>query len=269
MDAVKYRFADFVHISGSKYIFQSITRRKLSDICHSHDFYELCLLLKGTALHRINHAELSMTSGDCVILTPRDVHCFVSQSEDLELIALSVHSDEFISIANVFSIDLTSAEDVELFSCTERLEAFQNQSVHCCCGIEDNENKLLLAMLLSIYAASRKSRQSEVPSSLAYAVSMMGEHLKEGLPALIRLTNYSYPHLYRLIKQHYGMTPHDLILRRKLDAAYSRLIHSDISVEQIAESVGFCSTSHFIKAFREHYGASPAKLRREKKSTCF
>ncbi len=268
MDTEKYLFKNYVKIPGSSYIFQSITKQKLSNIYHSHDFYELFLLLRGTAAHLVNDTEMTMCKGDCVLLTPQDRHRFLTQTEDLELVALSVRREEFEAMARVYGLELPSTG---FFTCIERFNDIKSQSARCFHGIRDNENKLLLSMLLSIYAAALESQRPELPSALGRAIAMMGtdEHIKDGIPALMQLTNYSYPHLYRLIRQHYGITPHQLTLRLKLDAAYSRLVHSDLPVEQIAEGVGFRSVSHFIKTFKERFGLSPAKLRSQRKSTCF
>ncbi len=271
MDAVKYTFQDHVRISGSKYIFQSIGKQRLSNIYHSHTFYELFLLLKGTATHRVNDSNILMKEGDCIILTPQDKHCFLTQSDDMELVALSVQCDEFAAIAKAYGIDPASIQNTGVFTCAERLSMLQNQAAHCCYGVADNEKKLLLSMLLSIYITSQENTHAALPSSLANAVAMMrsDENIKVGVPALMALTNYSYPHLYRLVKHYYSTTPHQLVLQIKLDAAYSKLIHSDCPVAQIAEEVGFNSVSHFIKTFKEHFGLSPAKLRVKKQSACF
>ncbi len=271
MNTVKYRFEDSVKISGSKYIFQSITKQKLSNIHHCHDFYEVFIILRGNVSHRINSIAVTMKEGDCVILTPGDTHCFVMQSDNLEIIALSIHYDEFLSMASIYSSQLADANKAVFFSCTDRLNDLQSQAKRCCLGILDNENKLLLSMLLCTYSALEQKQHIKIPHTLTNAIAVMGSdsHIKGGIPVLVQLTNYSYSHLYRLVKQYYGTTPHQLILRLKLDTAYSKLIHSDISVEQIAESVGFQSVSHFIKAFKARFGSSPAKLRSQNKSVLF
>ncbi len=265
MQAVKYRFEDYVKLRDSHYIFQSVSERKLSDIYHSHEFYELILLLQGSVSHRVNNTESIMREGDCIILTPRDAHSFTMQTEDMLLVGLSVSCDEFVSVGTVFGVNPASFGDVQLFSCAERLCDLQGQAGRCLNAADDSENKLLLSMILTLYRSSQKNKQATIPAVITDAVAMMDsdENLKDGVAALVRLTNYSYPHLYRLIKQYYGTTPHELVLNRKLEAAYRKLIHSDLSVERIAEGVGFSSVSHFSATFKEKFGISPAKLRRQ------
>ncbi len=267
----EYRFEDHVKRPNSKYIFQSVSHRRLSGICHSHAFYELILLLEGSVSHTVNGEEWLMRPGDCIVLTPQDTHRFTCQSEDLALVGLSVICEEFLSVGSVFGLTRFPSKETQRFSCTERLSELKAQSERCRAALDDRENKLLLSLLLSLCKGAQAESEAAIPSVLRQAVSQMNrpEHLKEGVSALVRLTNYSYPHLYRLIKQYYRVTPHALLLKLKLDAAYGRLLHSDLSVEEVAESVGFSSVSHFQQAFGRAFGLSPAKLRKQCGSAYF
>ncbi len=271
MEALKYSFYEHVKVSGSRYIFQSVTKQKLSNIYHSHDFYELLLLLDGSVRHCVNGSENELHEGDCVILTPQDAHRFTGQSEQLALIALSVQPEEFAAIAGVYGIELPLAQAAEPFSCRQRLSMLRAQAEHCCFACADNENRLLLSMLLSSFSSLQSAERSATPAALSGAVARMrsDEMLCGGIGSLTALTSYSYPHLYRLIRRYYGITPHALVLRLRLESAHSKLLHSDLSVEQIAASVGFCSTSHFTKVFTAAYAQTPSHLRKQTHPTCF
>ncbi len=270
MEALQYIFDDHLKIPSSSYIFQSVSHRKLSDIYHSHMFYEIVLLLRGSVLHIVNDAELHMESGDCVILTPKDSHSFISQSDDLELIGLSVKKDEFEALGAVFGIKKENLFPT-VFSCLGRLGELEKCSERCYNATGDNENKLFLAMILNICSLPPKLNITNAPMSLSYAADMMKneEYLKDGVASLVKLTNYSYPHLYRLMKQYYGKTPNEYVLNLKFETAYSKLIQSDMSIEEVSESIGFKSLSHFNTAFKEKFGISPAKLRKKYRSMYF
>ena len=64
----------------------------------------------------------------------------------------------------------------------------------------------------------------------------------------------------------FGSTPisflHDVRLRRAAGFLRQRGV---ASIEQIAWRVGFNSRSHFSRAFKEHFGISPAAFREERK----
>ncbi len=271
MPAVTYKFEDHVKVHDSKYIFQSVENRRLSNIYHLHEFYEVILLIKGMVTHKINGRDCEMLKGDCVILTPKDKHSFTAQSDDVKLIGLSVSSEEFLPFSNAFGVNFRTSGEPKMFSCLNRLNDLEAQATRCCNVTDDNENKLLLSMLLNVYKAVPMTDELNIPVALSNAVCQMesADNLKQGVDGLVRLSNYSYPHLYRLMKKYYGLTPHEFVLRLKLDTAYSLLIQSDNSVEDVAEGVGFMSVNHFNKVFSEKFGITPASLRKQYTSAYF
>ena len=58
------------------------------------------------------------------------------------------------------------------------------------------------------------------------------------------------------------MTPGDYIRLCRLDDAALRLRSGEESIADIAQNCGFFDSSHFIKAFSEHFGITPARYRR-------
>jgi len=72
----------------------------------------------------------------------------------------------------------------------------------------------------------------------------------------------SLPHFIKLFKEYYMITPQDFIMQQRLKKARHALVHTNLSIEAISESYGFCNTSHFIKRFTKYYGTSPAKFRK-------
>ncbi len=68
-------------------------------------------------------------------------------------------------------------------------------------------------------------------------------------------------HLASVMKQQTGQTIGDWISAIRVSAAANWLIHSDLSVEQIAESVGWADRTHFTRQFKKAYGQTPAAFR--------
>lgn len=69
--------------------------------------------------------------------------------------------------------------------------------------------------------------------------------------------------LYYLFNKHYGCTVHEYINNRRLERAAELLRNSTKSVGEIAFQSGFSSQNYFSRLFREKYGTSPAKYRKE------
>ena len=60
-----------------------------------------------------------------------------------------------------------------------------------------------------------------------------------------------------------GLPPHQWLLRQRVKAAQQLMSVQDLSLSEIAISVGFANQSHFTKGFSAQVGASPAAWRRE------
>jgi AraC-like DNA-binding protein len=70
-------------------------------------------------------------------------------------------------------------------------------------------------------------------------------------------------HVAATVKRDTGHTVGAWITSVRLAEATSRLVHTDASVGQIAEHVGWRDQTHFIRRFRRAFGLTPAAWRRE------
>ena len=70
-------------------------------------------------------------------------------------------------------------------------------------------------------------------------------------------------YLIRLFKSEIDTTPTQYILETRLVRARYQLLQTDASVQDIALSTGFANTSYFIKRFKERFGMSPLRYRKE------
>ncbi|MCB9763792.1 MAG: helix-turn-helix transcriptional regulator [Alphaproteobacteria bacterium] len=82
------------------------------------------------------------------------------------------------------------------------------------------------------------------------------------LQDVARHVHRSPKHVATEVKRATGSTVGDWIRATRIEAAANWLLHTDDSVEQIAERVGWSDTSHFIRQFRKIHGRTPAVWRR-------
>ena len=81
------------------------------------------------------------------------------------------------------------------------------------------------------------------------------------LAALAREAGMSPYHFLRLFRELVGMTPHQYVLRTRLNRAALRLRRTDEPVAAIAYEAGFNDLSTFNRRFRRVMGASPSAYR--------
>src|SRR5690348_13706299 len=78
---------------------------------------------------------------------------------------------------------------------------------------------------------------------------------------LAGLANLSVCYFVRAFKQSMGVTPHDYLIRQRVDRTKQLLSGTDIPLSQIALAAGFADQSHFARRFRQHVGMSPRDYR--------
>ena len=101
---VKYEFKSFSHTENSNFIFQSVRGRALSAVYHSHDFYEMICFLRGGGTKIVNGDTVSAKEKDVILFRPGDSHCFIGQSDDVEIISLAVKKEEFELFEAAFAL---------------------------------------------------------------------------------------------------------------------------------------------------------------------
>ena len=79
--------------------------------------------------------------------------------------------------------------------------------------------------------------------------------------ALAKLANLSVCYFVRAFKQSVGLTPHDYLIRRRVERTMELLSATDLSLSEIALAAGFADQSHCARRFRQHVGMSPRDYR--------
>lgn len=249
------------------YIFQYIKNRKLSNINHSHNFYEIIVVIDGSCTHVINEKEYKMCKDNFVILRPKDSHFFVKQSDDVTVIGLSVTINEFEKFCEVYKLGLKNEIDSDENPCIISGGGINIGMYTACSSILKNyseyECKTLLSLLIKFYI-DKSENNYDLPKDIKEAMKKMKstEYLKGGISAFVDLSNYSRSHLTRIMRRCFNMSPHEYILNLRLDAACNALVLSRESIEEISESIGYSSVSHFNKIFKARFGVTPAELRK-------
>jgi PAS domain S-box-containing protein len=81
------------------------------------------------------------------------------------------------------------------------------------------------------------------------------------LEALARSVGLSLDRFERLVKRVFYLTPRELLIKTRIEAASKLLMEGDQSVAEIAYACGYCDHSAFTRQFKATVGVSPAVFR--------
>lgn len=95
------------------------------------------------------------------------------------------------------------------------------------------------------------------------ALNYINENLDKDLTIqnISKNTNISKSVLYRYFHRFFNCTVSQYINKKRIDKAIDLLTKSDLSIEEIAQQIGFSSGSYFSKTFKKEKGLSPLKYK--------
>ena len=117
---------------------------------------------------------------------------------------------------------------------------------------------------VSAEGKAEEQNQSRDIKRTAYLEFFIETYYKESFTAqeIAEQMFISVSQLSRIVKARYGMTLHQVILKKRLDEAARLLRESGESVENIVDNVGFRTVSCFYRAFRAEFGLTPYAYRK-------
>lgn len=132
------------------------------------------------------------------------------------------------------------------------------------CAVQIQANIMLA--LIQIVACSRRKNLLPTPSVwlakvMAFVESRLTEHVS--VKEVTAYMHISRQELGRRFMIEMQCTPHDYILRRKIDLARERLsCPQPLTVTAVAHELGFSSSQHFATVFKSYAGVTPVNFRR-------
>jgi len=81
------------------------------------------------------------------------------------------------------------------------------------------------------------------------------------MPTLGKLTGVSMSHFYHLFKLATGRTPNDFFISVRIRRACELILGTDLSVKQVAASLGYDDQFYFSRLFKSVNGLSPREYR--------
>lgn len=107
--------------------------------------------------------------------------------------------------------------------------------------------------------ADYNERVNEV---LSYINNNLDENLD--LKTLSEVSNFSTFHFHRIMRSFLNEPIGSYIVRIRLEAAANFIVHTDLSITDIAYKIGYDTPSSFTRAFKKRFDVSPADFKENK-----
>ncbi len=249
---------------------------------HSHDYYEMFIILEGIMHHKLNAVPILLNPGSVCIIRPDDVHTIgnLSDIDKLHIINIvlrrEVFDDTLLFFNNSinFSIEdnsccVTKTSDIErkmLIEKVELIRKFSEKSDYTPMKILCVKS-LIIDFMLMLYQRTMLS-YGNAPEWLISTCREMQkiENFNRGLPRFINLAGKSQEHLTRYMKKYYNETPQALITRLRINEAARQLRNTRKTIDEIMYDTGFKNVSYFRRCFLRQYGDPPGRYLRKSRS---
>lgn len=248
------------------------------------DIFSFILVKKGTAVFSLNYREQKVAEGDLLLFWPSLFVSLTRQSDDFT-------AQHLLCERSLFERLLASRPEYQrysLFFCqTEypvvHLNNEQMQSIDSCmqqitrCILhpgsyqEDILHHLLHTCLLltleqlETLTAAHSTVPNHTEVLFQQFISLLIQHYKEehGIEFYARQLAISTTYLSRIIRQVTHKTAGYFITGLLYAEACRMLIHSDLTIQSIADKLHFSDQSAFGKFFKANAGVSPLRYRIE------
>lgn len=267
--------------------------RRVSD--HSHDNIQISVPLRETLVEarwRMSNGKRRRSyaqHGHVLVVPPRQIHA-IAWNNRAYFVNFHIGSDTASDYGRAFLQSVTEAGNIHVVE-DPFLTALAENIVIMGSRAESFDINLLQAIKFIIEAHMIKTYAPEIltmrpngrlegatplpgraigaPTSLApwqlrKILTVLESDLRRdfSVDELAKLLNLSAGHFSRAFRASTQLSPHQWIIRHRIETAMDMLRQTDLLIGDIATSCGFSEQGHFTRKFKQITGQSPAAWRR-------
>ncbi len=243
---------------------------------HTHDYYELFMVVKGEVCHVVNSAQQVLQEGQLLFIRDFDLHTYRPVNGNyFEFINLAFTGETLRSLFEYLGEGFPAARLLEapmppmvMLPKREKERLF-----YALTEVSRNSEKsymkmkmrALLAEVFTEYFLNFTARESQIPLWLEMTCEKMKkpQNFTVGIDRMYEIAGKSREHLSRSFKQYYHTTPTAFVTALRLDYCVNLLITSNLSVTDIGYECGFGNISWFYSAFEKKFGMTPLQYRKK------
>ena len=253
---------------------------------HTHRFFEIACVLRGTITHFILNQEIALTPGDICIVAPNTAHAVSAFSDDCVMLNILLRAATFENsffsllsdndlLTGFFTHALCDASDTSylLFKTGDDpalqgyITSLHREFKRSLRYKKNMMNAILSAFFILLMRNHEKDviiptvSQSVMTENLIFMLHYLQEnYTRITLQQLADFFNYSPRHVQRILTTATGRSFSETVLTLKMKHA-ADFLKGPLTVSEIAERLGYYDASSFRHAFKEYYAMTPNEYR--------
>jgi len=126
----------------------------------------------------------------------------------------------------------------------------------------------VLSLILHTLLKEKRVNSNTQKVSASSYINKILSHFEQNYPFHISLNNLGRSMglerttLFRIFKKETGLSPKEYLIRFRLNKACELLSKTDLSISEIAQSVGMANSAHFATIFKNRLGDTPREYRK-------
>ena len=259
---------------------------------HKHNFFELVYIEKGRGLQCINQHEFEYQPGNIFLLPPLDCHSFkIVEHSRFFFIRFNDHyfldNNQLTNYGNWFNKmayilanynkvpgDIISSDHEREFI-IQNIKSMQKEYL-----LRDTYSDAIISgtmsSILNILARSIEQQYVEAADEIENRFGQILRYLNRNIsspdlltiPTLSEMFGISTTYFSEYFKKHAGMSLGEYIMKSRLKLVEANVLHTDLTLKEIAYNLGFSDSSHLARSFKKAYGMTVNEFKSGGKSFC-
>ena len=271
-----------------KDIFCFLNMPYMVELLHSHNFFEITHVIRGSCTLIFEGERATLSAGDICIVSPGSSHSLPFEAGCLAM-SIVVRRSTFDSLfGNLLTqkdlvslffrnclyetrranyILLKTGNDPMLFHTMQQLtyesNAMDSYANDCAVSLLN----LYLARALRASSAAVTLYHYEGYSERDFDFALVLNYIQQNyrtvtLSSLAKTFHFSETYLSKLIHKKLGRSFTDILRTLKMNRALEYLMNTPMKISEIADAVGYDSVDHFSRTFRKVYGVPPQEYKK-------
>jgi len=237
--------------------------------CHDHDYTQIVIGLKGQAEFDVNGVGSLIGPGQGCVVSAYTGHAFggVIESSDILVLNLPEVTDnsplllsrlnELVRSDIYFQLDSQIRQLIQMLVMEMQTSPDDLLLSHAC---NDTILALLHRHISSLSSSEYREQRIDIEAIDRYIETHMSKKI-----SVLQLAGSVFlgeSQFHTLFKDQTGVTPHQYVLGKRIDAAKNLIEQGKFSLSHIADLTGFSGQSTFTHAFSRLQGLSPSQYKK-------